>query len=116
MSSGNPNIAEHGKATQWQPGQSGNPSGPAAGFKHIATYIREAMDDEQFEAEILEGYKLVEYKGIPAKAVVRVAIKKALAGDVRWADWLARHGYSMGTPEDQPPDNPISFENHVPVS
>ena len=37
--------------TQFKPGQSGNPTGPKPGYKHLSTYIRDAMEDEQFDLE-----------------------------------------------------------------
>lgn len=54
------------------------------------------MNDEEFEAYLVDardGYK--QYKGAPVKAIVRVAMMKALSGDKPWADWLANNGYGQ---------------------
>lgn len=97
MASGNPKIAEAGKVTQWEPGKSGNPKGKPKGTKHLATYIQEMLTDEKFEAMILDSKKgAIEYKGAPIKAIIAVAIQKALFDKEKgqqWAEWLARHGY-----------------------
>ena len=81
---------EHLKATQWRPGQSGNPAGKPLGTKHISTYIREMMDDDDFEQKLADGSIL---KGSPVKAVVKTLILRALNGDLRAFDLLAKYGY-----------------------
>lgn len=83
-----------GKATQFKPGHSGNPAGPAPGYKHISTHIQELLEDDEFEAWIpdsREGIK--EYKGRPMKAILRAMAIRAMAGDVRAFDVLAKFGY-----------------------
>lgn len=80
------------KDTQFKPGQSGNPNGLPKGFKRLSTWINELANDEEFEANVLDaklGISL--YKGAPMKAIVQVAITKAVNGDLRWADWLAKY-------------------------
>lgn len=80
--------------TQFKPGKSGNPNGVPKGTKHISTWIQELLNDEKFEARILDSsLRLIDYKGAPIKAIIGVAMQKALAGDQRWADWLAKYGY-----------------------
>jgi len=84
------------KETQFKPGQSGNPAGLPKGTKQLSTWIQELMNDEQFEFIILGGKgkgKKINYKGAPVKAIIGVAIHKAIKGDSRWAEWLAKHGY-----------------------
>lgn len=81
--SGNP-------ATQFQPGQSGNPNGLPKGTKHISTYIREMLEDENFELKLKDGTL---QKIFPMKAIIEVAVKKALDGDSKCMDWLAKYGY-----------------------
>lgn len=88
-----------GKATQFKPGESGNPAGLPKGTKHINTWIQELMEDEKFEARLLdlkEGF--VDYKGAPIKAIVKATANDALAHNdpkVRAAarDWLAKYGW-----------------------
>jgi hypothetical protein len=66
------------------------------GSKHINTYIQELMEDESFEANILDAKKGVrEYKGAPIKAIVGVAIVKAVNGDAKAMDWLAKYGWAQ---------------------
>lgn len=84
------------KDTQFQPGQSGNPDGLPKGTKQLSTWIQKLLNDEKFEFIILGGKekgKQISYKGAPVKAIVGVAIHKAMKGDVKWAEWLAKHGY-----------------------
>lgn len=69
-----------GKATQWKKGQSGNPTGNPPGYKHINTIIQELVNDEEFEAVLIDlkdGYK--NYKGTPIKAIIKATIAEALA-------------------------------------
>jgi len=79
----------------WPKGVSGNPKGAPKGSKHISTWIKEIMEDEDFQFELLtaEGKKELSFKGAPVKAIINVAIQKALGGDHRWAEWLGKHGY-----------------------
>lgn len=82
------------KETQFKPGVSGNPAGPPKGTKHLSTWINELLNDEEFDTYIqhpTKGWK--EYKGAPIKAIIEVAIRKALGGDDRAMEWLAKHGY-----------------------
>lgn len=82
------------KDTQFKPGQSGNPQGVPKGTKHLSTHIQDLLNDEEFETNILDSKVGIRaYKGAPVKAIIEVAIKHALNGDQRWAEWLAKHGY-----------------------
>lgn len=86
--------AHGGTLTPFQPGQSGNPSGPKPGYKHLSTHIQELLNDPEFETWLLhptKGYEL--FKGAPMKAIIEVAIKRALYGDDKAMQWLAVHGY-----------------------
>lgn len=66
------------------------------GKKHINTYIQELMEDDSFEANILDAkVGIREYKGAPVKAIVGVAIVKAVNGDLKAMDWLAKYGWSQ---------------------
>lgn len=84
--------------TQFKPGQSGNPKGMKPGTKHISTWIQDMLNDESFEANILDpkiGIKA--YQGAPIQAIITVAVTRALAGEQRWADWLGKYGYGIKT-------------------
>lgn len=75
-------------------GEIRNPNGKPKGTKHIATWIKEILNDEAFEARILDSkIGIKNYKGAPLKAIIEVAIVKSLQGDQRWAEWLAKHGW-----------------------
>jgi hypothetical protein len=84
----------HGGAlTPFQPGQSGNPAGKPKGTKHISTWIQELLHDEEFTLDNFNfGGK--QFKGAPIKAITTVAVMQALQGDEKWANWLAKYGYS----------------------
>lgn len=90
----NPNAVPP-EETKWKPGQSGNPSGPKPGYKHISTWIQELLNDEEFEYTAIAGTggNRLTFKGAPLKAIVGVAVHKAIGGDPKWAEWLAKHGY-----------------------
>ena len=78
----------------WKPGESGNPAGKPKGAKHLSTWVQELLNDDSFEIWLedrREGYK--RFEGVPVKAIVTVAIRKAVGGDKRWADWLREAGY-----------------------
>lgn len=82
--------------TQWKPGESGNPAGKPKGTKHISTWIQELLNDEKFEARILDSkIGIKEFKGAPLKAIIEVAITKAINGDKQWADWIANNGWKQ---------------------
>lgn len=91
---------EVGKATQFKPGQSGNPSGPKPGFKHINTWVQELLNDPEFEARIMDGYDIKEYKGAPLVAIIQAQIKKAIQGDTKAYDSLIRSGWAQKTETD----------------
>ena len=69
-------------------------NGKPKGTKHLSTWIQQMLNDEDFETYLqhpTKGYE--EFKGAPIKAIVTVAMRKALAGDDRAMEWLAKHGY-----------------------
>lgn len=84
--------------TQFKPGESGNPAGKPKGTKHLSTHIQDLLDDEAFSPEKVSGK---EYSGTPMKAIIVTAITKAIDGDNRWADWLAKYGYGEKYTVDQ---------------
>jgi hypothetical protein len=85
-----------GAATQFKPGQSGNPAGTKPGTVHISTHIQRLMEDEDFEANILDPkIGIREYKGAPVRAVLQVALTKAINGDLKATDLLMKYGWSQ---------------------
>lgn len=82
-----------GKATQFKPGQSGNPAGKPPGTKHLSTHIQELLNDEEFTTTIRKGLKIEEYKGAPIKAIVGAQIALAVQGDQKAFDLLGKYGY-----------------------
>lgn len=79
----------------WQPGQSGNPSGKPKGTKHLSSWIQELMEDEEFIHKVKGGKTK---KEVPIKAIVTTLILKAIDGDTKAFDLLAKYGY--GTKHD----------------
>lgn len=78
----------------WKPGQSGNPAGKPKGSKHLTTWIQELLEDDEFESEIEQGSKVVQFKGAPIRAIVMAAQQKALNGDVKAMDLLMKYGWA----------------------
>ena len=106
------NIEKH----KWKPGQSGNPKGKPKGTISLSAHIRNLMSDKDFQANILDpkvGIK--EYTGVPVKAIINVAIAKAVSGEDKSREWLAKYGW--GLPKtDEPDELTVKFEviNRVP--
>lgn len=101
---------------KFQPGQSGNPTGPKPGYKHVSTWIQEGMNDPNFVGRYLSSKgRTKKYKGAPAKAIVMAMMHAAMHGDTRAAEWLAKHGWRE---EYHPPTpmNPVQIYNAVPVA
>lgn len=94
MPSGNPNIREISKATQFKPGNPGG--GKPKGSKHISTWIQELLNDEEFEDSILDSSGgLVKFKGAPIKAIILATRHKAVNGDKDAREWLAKYGWKQ---------------------
>jgi len=83
-------VTEHLNATKWKSGQSGNPKGKPKGTKHLSTWIREMMEDENFEYKLASGTLINE---APVKAIVKTMIIKAIDGDIRAFDIIGKYGY-----------------------
>lgn len=99
----------------WKPGQSGNLNGKPRGTKHISTHIRELLYDENFEATILDAKKgSLHYKGAPIEAIIRVTIARAVNGDDKAREWLARYGWGKPMEEDEDKGDIVVFINDVP--
>lgn len=83
--------------------------GNKKGNKHIATWIQELLNDEGFEANILDSkIGIKAYKGAPVKAIIEVAIVKAINGDNKWAEWLGKHGWGTKVTHANDPENPLN--------
>lgn len=83
-----------GIATRFKPGQSGNPDGKPKGTKHINSWIQELLEDEDFEADLIDSKKgLVEFKGAPIKAIILAQRHKAVNGDQKAVDLLLKYGW-----------------------
>lgn len=89
MANYNP-TTDHLKNTQWQSGESGNPSGKPKGTVHLSTMIQDMLNDEDLTPATV-GMK--QSGKTPMRAIVTVAIGKAVGGDIKWASWLAKYGY-----------------------
>lgn len=75
-----------------------NPRGNHTGTKHLSTHIQKLMSDDKFEANLLDAKKgYIEYKGAPATAIISVAITKAVNGDDKAREWLAKYGWGSKT-------------------
>ena len=61
-----------------------------AGSKHLSTHIQEMLNDPDFELKLKDGSVL---KGAPLAAIIKTAVAKAVSGDMRAFDMLAKHGY-----------------------
>lgn len=93
----------HLKESQWKPGQSGNPEGRPKGSKNLSTWVRDIMDDEEF-GETLRGTHGV--AGAPIEAIVKSLVIKALNGNLRAFELLAKYGYGT-KPEPAEQERPI---------
>lgn len=70
---------------------------PKKGSKHISTWIQEMLSDEDFETVLTDARKgAIDYKGAPLKAIIKVAMHKAIHDKEKgqqWAEWLAKYGW-----------------------
>lgn len=96
-----------GKATQFQPGESGNPEGRPKGSLSLSTHIQNLLNDEEFTATIRRGLQIVEFKGAPIKAIIAAQAIKALNGEEKAFDLLAKYGYGTKVEVSGPDGGPI---------
>lgn len=78
------------------------------GAIHLSTHIQNLLNDEEFEtllADPREGWKT--YKGTPMKAILNVMALKAMNGDTKAFDALAKYGYGQKLQLSNDPENPI---------
>lgn len=109
-------MANEGNLIPATKGEVRNPNGKPKGTKNLSTWIKELLNDEEFETYLIDGKKgLIEYKGAPTKALIKVAIHRALHDEkngVKWAEWLAKYGYGMALKLSGDPDHPLEV-THV---
>lgn len=81
--------------TQFKPGQSGNPAGKPKGVKHLSTIIQELVDDIDWSLTSLKNKDELakKYGKNGMKAMALVAFSKAMSGDTKAMDWLAKYGW-----------------------
>lgn len=75
-------------------GEIRNPKGKPKGTKHLTTWIQNLLEDDEFEDEIEQGEKIVQFKGAPIKAIVIAARYKAIHGDIKAMDLLMKYGWN----------------------
>lgn len=83
-------MANEQNLKPWKPGTSGNPSGKPKGTKHLSSWIQEMMEDDKFMHKLANGKNK---KEVPVKAIIAALITKALEGDMKAFELLARYGY-----------------------
>ena len=83
------------KEHQFKPGQSGNPAGKPKGTIQLSTIIQNLAEDIDWDLTNLKSKdELKEKYGKRGfNALVYVAFSKAMSGDVKAMEWLAKHGY-----------------------
>lgn len=87
---------------QFKKGQSGNPSGRPYGRKNLTTVVRDLLETESFSFKKIATPELVKLaKDFNARTgwqgIALVATQRALDGDIKAADWLARNAYGSRT-------------------
>jgi hypothetical protein len=71
------------------------------GSKHLTTWIQELLEDDDFEADLLDSKQgLINFKGAPIKAIVSVVRHKAVNGDLKAVDLLMKYGWSQKIEQD----------------
>lgn len=91
-------MANNSNLKPWKPGQSGNPAGKPVGAKNLSTWIRELLNNPDFELKIQSGtQELPLFNGPPVQAILEAAILRAIAGDTKSADLLFKYRYANKT-------------------
>lgn len=94
-------------------------NGKPKGTLSLSMHIKKLMNDENFEANILDSkLGILSYKGIPTIAIIKTAIQKALNDKdkgIQYMEWLAKYGYGTSV-EVKNEDINVKFEvmNRVP--
>lgn len=76
-------------------GEVRNPKGKPKGTKHLSTIIQELANNIDWDKTTLKNKDELKqkYGKNGFKAVAYVALTKAMTGDTRAMEWLAKHGY-----------------------
>jgi hypothetical protein len=87
------------------------------GTLNLSTHIQNLLNDESLEDLYVTTSKGAKkkVKGVPIKAVIYVALKKALEGEPVSREWLAKYGYGTNVP-DSPEELHVTYEvvNRIP--
>lgn len=70
------------------------------GSKHINTWIQELLQDEAFSAKVRIGFEITDFKGAPLIAIIKAQMMKAIEGDTKAFDSLAKYGWPAKTESD----------------
>jgi hypothetical protein len=62
------------------------------GSLHLTTHIQNMLNDPDFELKLKDGSII---KGQPIEVIMKVAISRAVSGDIRFLEWLAKYGYGQ---------------------
>lgn len=101
-------VGVNGNLIPPKKGEIRNPNGKPKGTKHISTWIQELLNDEDFEANLIDSKRgMIEFKGAPLKAIILAARHQAINGDDKARDWLARYGWGTKLQLSNDPENPI---------
>lgn len=89
------------------------------GSRHLSTLIRELADDIDWDLTTLKDKEKMKtlYGSNGWKAIVYVATTKAISGDTKAMDWLAKNGFGskMDITTDDEPLNKVIVEWAKPV-
>lgn len=83
-------MANESNLKPWPPGQSGNPSGKPKGTLNLSTLIQNRLNDPSLELTLKNKKK---FKGRATEAMIDALAIKAIDGDVRAFEALAKYGY-----------------------
>jgi hypothetical protein len=88
------NLTQEIRAKGWvKPGEVRNPNGKPKGTKDLSTHIKNLLTDPELVLEYKKGKHKKKLEGMPVKALIKVAIIKAMEGDPRFLEWLAKYGF-----------------------
>lgn len=82
-------MANNDNLRPWPKGQSGNPKGKPKGTRHISSIIKEMLETHNFTYDINGKIR----KGTASEAIVASVILRAIKGDLKAFDLLAKYGY-----------------------
>lgn len=93
----NPNPLPPPEEYRFKPGQSGNPKGKPKGVRHLKTIIQEIGHNIDWAKTTLKDKENMKrmYGNSAWDALAYVAFTKAMAGDTKAMDWLAKNGYGQ---------------------